>query len=507
MATEYPQADLPRSVTRGGADVWDVPQAGVLLWEDFVEPASADVRPPDLEWDWSEAVQPEFQVNGYQQTDLVAEPARQIDLDWNWDEHASDEWAADQSVQPAVLAAARPTDLDWSWDEALPPELVALGYQNSDYAQPTPVYFDGWQWDDHADDEWHVDQLAQALVLNTGRANDTDWNWDEALQPEFVALGYQNSDYTQPTPVYFDDWQWDDHAEDEWPVDQTTQLLAVNTARAIDTDWDWNEVVYPEVVSTGYQQVDNTPAPSASQPPDIEWDFSADLAGEDGWTNHYTAYDPANSERAIDTDWDWNEFVTPEFVVLGYQNADVAVVADSAQQPQTDWNFDADFGGEDGWTNHTTAYDATRPYELDWDWSQCGADDWWIYENQKPVQAAVSGQASGSEWDWEESVDDELAPEEFRNTNAVALPSQPPEDQWLDDDCDDSWWIEERIGNDVTPQPTTDISGALVGRNFSNTTRPVSTNTVRQVSSNTSRPVSSNNSRPVSSNTSRPRRN
>lgn len=357
-----------------------------------------------------------------------------------------------QELQSSAVDV-RPQDADWDWSEALSTDSIPSGYQNSD-ATPvlTQAFGDEWDWNESVDDEWQADNQLQAVVI--ARPLSEDWDWSETV-------------------------------DDEWATDQTLQSVVVVTSQTLNDDWDWGEFVSSDAFGGGYQQADNAAAAGPSQSSDVDWEWDA-LDGEDGWSNHFTNYDPLSDQAyeldwdwsealeddwatdqvtianvaivpdaiqqafeefsedvnddwwtehvtvanvAVVTDpiqhtsaeWDWDEILFSDVVTSGYQQADNAVVANSDQQPQTDWDFDSDFGGESGWNNHYTAYDPeTQTFDDPWDWDESCEFEWQdesgpVVANNAPVVSPI--QHTSAEWDWDETVENEW--QDYRDAGVV----------------------------------------------------------------------------------------
>jgi len=336
----------------------------------------------------------------------------------------------------------QPQGSDWDWDEQLPTDLFILGYQNSD-ATPvlSQVFSDGWNWEESLDDEWPTDQQLQPVVIVPDQPQDTVWDWDEVLSPEIISGGYQQADNAPAIdPIQHTDggWDWSEPIADEWAADQVISVTAaVSPIQYSNHEWDWDEVLSPEIVVNGYQQADNTPAPSPDQVFDTGWEFEA-VSDEDGWSNHFTNYDPiatqlvgdawdwddqvsddwlvdqvtvANAEVITDpvqhttAEWDWDEVLYPDLIVSGYQQSDNAITPNTEQQAQTDWAFDADFGGEDGWNNHFTNYELPGFVREDaYQWDEFAEDEWWVNQPQIASVAPIVNpiQHTSAEWDFDE---------------------------------------------------------------------------------------------------------
>ena len=102
---------------------------------------------------------------------------------------------------------------------------------------------------------------------------------------------------------------------------------------------------------------------------------------------------PPSPVQQMDADWDWDEVLAPELAPMGYQQANAAVVSNPAQQPQEDWDFASDFGGEDGWSNHYTAYDLPQVFGFEWDWDEfVGGDFRCAGERDGEVTGALGGE-------------------------------------------------------------------------------------------------------------------
>lgn len=359
-------------------------------------------------------------------------------------------------------------------------------------------------WDTRAGDVLDNDFFAAAAGPEDVRPKDAEWDWDEITPPDAIPTGYQNADaavVARPRGPDLD-WDWSIVVEDDLAIDQAVAQAAVVQAPAYPDAWDWDEVLQPELVPTGYQQADAAAIVAPSKPADHEWDFASDFGGEDGWNNHYTAYDPpavydadwdwneclfgewiqlgyqqANAPAAPDpiqprdAEWDWGEWAPADLVVTGYQNADAAVVGSSARPPETEWDFGADFGGEDGWNNHYTAYDEPRIPDMDWDWDECAYGEWIPtgYINADPAPVVVPPQPADDAWDWFEQIDDEWRAEDYQASFIPPSLVLCVEGAWnWDELCEDDYWECDRsqfTGTLVWPDPSTVTEGVQYGPN------------------------------------------
>jgi hypothetical protein len=238
-----------------------------------------------------------------------------------------------------------------------------------------------------------------------------EWNWDEVVQSDFVVLGYQNSNAVaavqNPPGV---DWDWGEHAPaDVIPTgyQNADAAAAANPLLCASHEWDWDETIYSDVTPTGYQNADAAVAANPAQQPQEDWDFSSDFGGEDGWSNHYTAYD---LPQVFGFEWDWDEFVGGEFTPIGYQNADFTPPVALSQPADLDWDFSSDFGGEDGWANHFTNYDAPTVYDAEWNWDECVFGEFQVLGYQQAdapqVPPTLVLNLEGA-WNWDEFGEDD----------------------------------------------------------------------------------------------------
>ena len=326
----------------------------------------------------------------------------------------------------------QPQDSDWDWDEQLPTDLFILGYQNSDV---TPVlsqaFGDDWDWSESLDDEWSTDQQLQPVVVVPARQQDTDWNWDETLSPEIISGGYQQADNAPEIDAiqHTDDvWGWDEYLDDQWGVDEspTIPVAAASPVTYNDAPWDWDEVLSPEIVVNGYQQADNTPAPSPDQVFDTGWEFEA-VSDEDGWSNHFTNYDPivVDPIQHTHSEWDWDEVVYPDLIVNGYQNADNTPEpsADAAYNDAWDWNEQV----YDEWTtdetlgaNYVAPVDPVSYNDAEWDWDEVLFSDVTVSGYQQADVEIVPGtDQPQTDWDFESIVDEDGWSNHFTNYEIV----------------------------------------------------------------------------------------
>lgn len=261
-----------------------------------------------------------------------------------------------------------------------------------------------------------------------------EWYWDEVTQPDFIPLGYQNTNLVISPPS--DEWDWNEIAPSDLIITGYQQINSVPSTRQEDTEWDWGEQLSSDIVPSGYQQI-NAIVSVQTQLVQEEWDFTSDFGGEDGWSNHFVNYDvptiyddvwdwdevlpsetiPLGYQNSsvvvsispiqqMDADWDWDETVVSDVISTGYQQVDLVVVINSSQQPQEEWDYSSDFGGEDGWSNHFTNYDVPAVYDLDWDWDEVLEDEFFVEDVQLSIIPPSLLLNKEDPWDWDEYGND-----------------------------------------------------------------------------------------------------
>ena len=131
---------------------------------------------------------------------------------------------------------------DW-WEDADDPTVIDAEWSGPVVPNaPPPLVEDIWDWDEHADEDWYLDQELSFLAFKPPPIDDS-WDWHEEVEDDWN--DDQNpTNSLAPSLTLNDEWEWYEEIDDAWeafidPKEQwlldglykveTYQLSATNT--------------------------------------------------------------------------------------------------------------------------------------------------------------------------------------------------------------------------------------------------------------------------------------
>lgn len=408
----------------GGADVWDQPQASVVLRDDMfaagADASSAITGQDSAAQFFGDEAALLVVADGYQQVDFVAERLDSPDAEQFFAFFGEGEYVADVSIDIAsdsrivvadvVVALAQPETFDWFalYDQPEPTDDEWSGPVQAQ-APPDQVFADGWDWLDEASDSTFeiaedADPVGPSVATDGAPAD--GWPWGD----EFSAF--------------------DDPTDDSAVVGADLVVVDVRPFFGDDAEHLLEEAG-GHVIADGYQQADGAAAPE-DFPLQLDWEWAGEV--ED------VALELAHSD---------SEAVGPNAA------AGAAIIVDSEQ-----WGFDVeveefhadDFGNEE----------LDEPgFEAFWDWTEAADDEWDAGTQPVGANAAAPVPAAIEDaWDWFADSHDGLheivdADSEPLGADVVVAPSTLPEDthDWLDAAPDEWDGSSEPVAPDVIEPP------------------------------------------------------
>lgn len=427
---------------RGAADVWDEPQASVVLRSD-VFAAGADASSAITGQDsaaqfFGDEAALVLVADGYQQVDFVAERLDSPDAEQFFAFFDAPAAFADVSIDIAsdsrivvadvVVALAQPETFDWFalYDQPEPTDDEWSGPVQAQ-APPDQVFADGWDWLDDASDgtlELAEDSDPVGSFVAADAPPFEGWVWDDEISGLTLADGYQQADSTAVAQDFLLqlDWEWAGEVED----------VALELAHSD------SEAVGPNAAAGAAIIVDS------------------ELWGFDVEVEEFHADDFGNEELdepGFEAFWDWTEAADDEWDA-GTQPVAADVVVPVSMPAADGYDFvETPFDDWDG--SSQPVVDSVAPTDIvraeDWhDWSgeteEFHADDFGNTEEDQPPEDA---------WDWFADVADELQADSETLAPPVVIDHRM-DDAWdwhvtVEDDWAD--WAQQ-LGADYIPPPS-----------------------------------------------------
>lgn len=380
------------------------------------------------------------------------------DVDWNWDDEVgqdilpADEYALVDNITPSA-------DVDWPWDEDVGEELIFDDPQLPDAVQLGPQRLD-WNWDEDAGEDAPLDEhpLVDAVQLTSPP---DDWPWDEDASDDWVDTLVQdrlnNPPYPKPRVEF-----WDDDVFDEWDItlDQQQLVDATTATQPVEHDWNWDEDAGEEAPLDDYPLVD-----AVQLGPQEDWPWDEDVSDE--WWEYLDTSHIGNPPYPKPRVEFWEDDYTDDWDVTLDQSQLVDFVA--APQPvEHDWNWDED-AGEDAPLDDYPLVDAVQlgPQRLDWSWEEDVGEDAPL-DDYPLVDNIPAAQPQDLDWNWDEDVGDDWdsGSTDAVGPDVVSTPALTYSDEWdwsADNVDDDLWWAvpQDQSVNAPTPVNTGAHSGYL----------------------------------------------